>query len=350
MSDEVYCKLRDFLDRLPGGFPATDSGVEIRLLKRLFTPEEAALLIELKPLPEPVSAIAPRLGLTEKEAEEKLESLARQGSIFRVRRKGLAYYMALSFAVGIYEFHLNSIDRELSELMEEYIPHLRELWIKTRTKQLRVVPINSALDSAPAVGNYHQARELVKAQDYIAVAECICRKEQGLLGHECSRTHETCLTLGYSARYYVENGMGRRISVEEALEILDLAEKEALVLSPSNAEKTPNICCCCGCCCGILRGLKEMPRPADYVHSPFQARIDPDLCSACGTCVERCQVDAIIEDEVMEVDTGRCIGCGLCVPTCPEDAISLVEKPDQDPVPKDMVDMGVRILKDRGLL
>jgi hypothetical protein len=28
MSDEVYLHLREFLDKLPGGFPATENGVE----------------------------------------------------------------------------------------------------------------------------------------------------------------------------------------------------------------------------------------------------------------------------------------------------------------------------------
>lgn len=39
--DNIYRKLQHQLDTLPIGFPATNSGVEIRLLKFLFTPEEA---------------------------------------------------------------------------------------------------------------------------------------------------------------------------------------------------------------------------------------------------------------------------------------------------------------------
>ena len=40
---ELYRKLQQHLDRMPVGFPATESGVEIRILQRLFTPDEAAL-------------------------------------------------------------------------------------------------------------------------------------------------------------------------------------------------------------------------------------------------------------------------------------------------------------------
>ena len=40
MSEEIYARLREFMDALPGGYPATPSGVEIKLLKKLFTPEQ----------------------------------------------------------------------------------------------------------------------------------------------------------------------------------------------------------------------------------------------------------------------------------------------------------------------
>ena len=39
----IYRKLQEHLDKMPIGFPATESGVEIRILKHLFTPDEAEL-------------------------------------------------------------------------------------------------------------------------------------------------------------------------------------------------------------------------------------------------------------------------------------------------------------------
>ncbi len=49
---KIYKKLARHLDNLPGGFPPTDSGVELRILKRLFTEEEAELAIRLTLIPE----------------------------------------------------------------------------------------------------------------------------------------------------------------------------------------------------------------------------------------------------------------------------------------------------------
>ena len=45
--DEEYQRLAEHLDRLPDGFAPGEAGAEIRLLKRLFTPEEAKLAIHL---------------------------------------------------------------------------------------------------------------------------------------------------------------------------------------------------------------------------------------------------------------------------------------------------------------
>ena len=124
MSKEVYVRLREFLDKLPAGYPATDSGVEIKILKKLFTPEDADITMKLRSEPEDVAEIAERLEMSESEAAEKLEDMAVRGLIFRTREGDEARYMAFQFIVGIYEFQLNSMDLEFAELMEEYVPYL----------------------------------------------------------------------------------------------------------------------------------------------------------------------------------------------------------------------------------
>jgi electron transport complex protein RnfB len=54
---DVYEKLAQHLDSLPAGYPRTESGVEMRILKRLFSPEEAELATTLTMMPEPVAGI-----------------------------------------------------------------------------------------------------------------------------------------------------------------------------------------------------------------------------------------------------------------------------------------------------
>jgi electron transport complex protein RnfB len=61
----IYNQLAQHLNNLPGGYPATESGIELRILKRLFTPEEAEIAVHLTLTPEPAAAIAQRIGADE---------------------------------------------------------------------------------------------------------------------------------------------------------------------------------------------------------------------------------------------------------------------------------------------
>jgi ferredoxin len=321
----------------------------MKILKKLFTPEQAEITMKLTPMPEPVSQIAARLGMNESQTLGKLEELAKEGSIMRVRAGDQALYSAISFVVGIYEFHLNTIDRELSEYMEEYFPYIAKAWESVGTKQLRVVPIQTALHDEKKVGTYARIRELIKGKQLISVSPCICTKEKGHLNEPCSRPEERCIQFDMAAQYYLENGFARQINEDELMDLLEMGEEKALVLSPGNSKEIMNICLCCGCCCGFLSILKKFDRPADHCASPYEAKIDPDLCVLCGTCEERCQMEAIHEGgQVYEVDEVRCIGCGLCVPTCPEEAICMVERPEAPSIPDDMFDMNIRIAQERG--
>jgi ferredoxin len=126
--------------------------------------------------------------------------------------------------------------------------------------------------------------------------------------------------------------MGRFITEEEALQIIDKCDEAGLVPQPFISQDAGGMCNCCGDCCGILRSIKLHPKPAERVLTNYYADVDPDACSACETCIDRCQMEAIKigAAEVAEVDRDRCIGCGLCVTTCPSEALSLRSKPESE--------------------
>jgi Na+-translocating ferredoxin:NAD+ oxidoreductase subunit B len=345
---DVYERLREFLDTLPAGYPATPTGVEIRILKKLFSPEEAELTMKLSRDPEPVSVVAARIGTDPVELAGTLEAMAQKGLIFRVRSGEGPLYQAFQFVVGIYEFQLKTLDREFCEMFEEYLPYLGAGMMAIKTRQIRIIPVEASVRGAKSVAPYNRVRELVEKQDLISVSPCICRMEQGLLGNPCDRPKESCLGFGNFAQYYLDNHMARKISREEALKLLDQAEKNSLVLSPVNTRELEAICCCCPCCCPNLKFTKLLPRPADIMQTDYEARIDPDLCTGCGDCMEKCQMEAIREGEgVSEVVDGRCIGCGLCVPVCPTEAISLLPRAGRDVPPADLPDLLARMTSER---
>jgi ferredoxin len=351
--NDIYTHLAQHLDRLPAGFPATESGVELRILKRLFTPTEAQAALLLSMVPETVADIAGHSGRDAEQLAPLLEAMSRKGLIFRSMRNGTVRYGANQFAVGIWEYQVNRLDEALIRDVNEYIPHLiRNGWRKQRTKQLRVVPVSRSVSAEMKIMPYEAAESIIKKQQKIVVAPCICRKEHAMVGKGCGKLSEACLIFGTGADYYEGNGLGRTIDQEEALKILAKAVEQGLVSQPGNAKKPSNICMCCGCCCQILKNIKSLEHPARFIDSNWYAQVSQDDCTACGLCAERCQMEAITIDDTAAIDRDRCIGCGLCVPACEFEALALRERtgqPRYEP-PRTVVETYVNMARERGLM
>lgn len=349
---DVYQDLAKHLDDLPAGFPPTESGVEIRILKRLFTPQEASIAVGLSMMPEAPSVIAERLDMNEARLAPILERMSKKGLIFSQHKKGKDLYMAAQFVVGIWEYHVNDLDKALIEDVNEYLPHfMNKAWVKSKTKQLRVIPVSKSVSAEMTILPYDQAERIIQKQSKIVIAPCICRKEHAMMGKGCNRLLDACLIFGSGAYYYEKNGLGRTISHEEALDVLKSGIEEGLVLQPGNSQKPTNICMCCGCCCQVLKNLRTLESPAKVVCSSYYAVISEDDCTACGTCEDRCQLDAITVDEnTSHIDKDRCIGCGVCVVSCDFDAIHLKEKGEAERwvPPKNTFETYINIAKERG--
>jgi Na+-translocating ferredoxin:NAD+ oxidoreductase subunit B len=350
--NDVYKTLARHLDHLPGGFPATQNGIELRILKRLFTPEEAHIAVGLMLRPEPVEAIAARLSMPPSELAPQLSSMSRKGLIFRQTKSGQPTYMAAQFVVGIWEYHLNDLDPELIRNVNEYMPQLAKQWAHQKTKPLRVIPISHSLSGDTLIMPYEQAEAIIAQQTKIVVAPCICRKEHRIMGKGCDHPLETCLCFGSGAYYYEENGLGRSISQEEALGILEQGVNAGLVLQPGNAKKSANICMCCGCCCQVLKNIKALPTPAAGVNSSYYAVVDTETCIACGACEARCHMEAITVEDTARIDLARCIGCGACVSACEVAALKLAAKPEDErwTPPDTLFHTYLNIARERGIL
>jgi Na+-translocating ferredoxin:NAD+ oxidoreductase subunit B len=332
MTSKVYHDLREQLDQYSLGFPATESGVEIKILQKLFNEEEAEMYLSLSLMLEAPASVAQRIGRSPDEVAALLERMVDKGLIFRVKKGGAAKYGVAPFVVGSYEFQLKDMDKEFAELFEQYF---LEAFGRTGIAQMppmRTVPVNKSIDYSWPVAPYEDVKALFKSKDKISVANCVCRVQQGLLDKGCGQPLEACFQFGSHADYYVDKGMGRFITQAEALDILDKCEEAGLVPQPFSAKDAGGVCNCCGDCCGILRAIKMHPKPAEKVYSNHYAEVDPASCSACEACVSRCQMDAIQlgADDVAEVNRDRCIGCGLCITTCPSEAVTLRVKPESE--------------------
>ncbi|MFB3776791.1 MAG: ATP-binding protein [Bryobacteraceae bacterium] len=353
-AEDLYRKLQQHLDRMPVGFPATESGVEIRILKHLFTPRQAVVALELSAIPEPAPVIHRRLkpALSLDECVEALDEMAALGLLQRIPLEGTPHYGKLPFAIGMYERQVNRLTPEFERDAREYLlGAFREANFTTKTTQMRTVPVNKAIEVERGVATYDDIREHVRrSSGPFAAMNCICRQGQDLLGEPCKQTklRENCLMLSVAAEVMVEQGAARFISREEMLQLLDEADKEGLVLQPENTKSPLFVCCCCGCCCGVLGAAKLFPRPADYFSATYCATVDAGVCDSCGTCETRCQMDAIsATDGPARVDDARCIGCALCVTICPSGAMRLRKKDVQKVPPDDSKALYVKLLKER---
>ena len=336
MMVDVYQRLAKELDGLPHGFPATDSGVELAILRKIFSPEDAAMALRLKPLPETAAMVARRLRRPSGEVRDFLDGMAERGQIFSFRLRGRRYYGLAPFIVGIWEFQLNHLDRELAELFETYAPSLLGTLGSVAPALARVVPVHRRIEARAEVLPYDDLKVMLEGCNSFRVADCLCRKEQALLGKPCSHTSETCMSFSKEPNAY--EGMpewGREITRQEALELLDRLEEEGLVHCTYNFQREPFfVCNCCSCCCGFLRALNEHAAPYMLARSNYVSSIDLESCPACGECGgDRCPVSAISAGaDGYAVDQERCIGCGVCALVCSCDAIRLVPRPESDRV------------------
>lgn len=329
MMPTVYHELAKHLDTLPGGFPGTPDGVELRILERLFTETEARLACRLTLIPETVQVVAYRCRMKQTAAAAMLEVMWRKGLILKHEcDNNPVRYMASQFVVGIWEFQVNRLDPELVADMAAYIPTLLDADAWRRAPQMRTIPVNRSLDPKLPVLPHEAAATLIQSKDHFVVSPCICRKERNMAGHGCDRPLEMCISFGDAGSYFVQAGIGRSVDRQAVQDILETADRCGLVLQPSNSRDPAWICCCCGCCCGVLRTVKTYPKPAELMAAAFVVRFDAALCNGCGVCENRCQMDALaITHKTVQLVQDRCIGCGLCVSTCTTGALSLTRKP-----------------------
>ena len=333
----IYRRLQRHLDRQAIGFPKTWSGADIRLLKRLFTPDEAKLTLHLTYKPLTTEQIA-QYAASEFSFEQTaglLESMFTKGSIGWKKKDGVDHWFALPFVVGMYEGQDGNPSPEFLADSKEYFSSVLGFgrsFVSVKPSQMRTIPINRSITAEHHVATYDQVRSIVNdSPGPFVVLPCICRKSKALKGKPCTKTtrEETCLAFGDMAAMVLRRKHGREVTRDQVLAILGRSEEEGLVLQPANARKPEFICSCCGCCCGMLSYQKLLPRPVDFWTTSYHAEVSAASCIHCGTCVSRCQVGAVSltgTEGSAKIDRDRCIGCGLCVPTCPSGAMRLKQK------------------------
>ena len=336
-AQDVYRTLQQQLDQYSIGFPRTDSGIELRILRHLFSEQDATLATQMTPRLELPESVAARVGRPVAEVAEQLEGMAERGLLFRLKKGGVSKYGASAFVHGIFEYQVRDLDHELAQMVWSYFDEAFQDTFRDSGKYfMRTIPIQESIDTTRRVAPYDDAVAMLRDMKQIVVIDCICRVRAGLVDSSCGKPLEACFMFGSMGQFYLDRGIGRAVTVEEGIEILDRCHEAGLVTQPATAQNPSGMCNCCSDCCPALATLNRQDKPAELVFSNYVATLDVNVCNGCETCVDRCQVAALEMDDdvVASLKLERCIGCGLCVTTCETGALTLQPKPaDQLRVP-----------------
>jgi len=314
-----------------------DSEIAPRLFEMLADERDAEVLLAM---PATVPELESKIGLGKDEAEKRIQDLFLKGLVFPSHRTSPpTYRMCRDFV----QFHDATIlwpdaPREFldlwQELMEREWPGIAERVSRMMPKPFtRVIPVNVTLKARSHILDFESVAEMVKKAKTLAVTKCTCRLTAG----KCDRPLETCIQVNSAANYALTRGTGRKIEVEEALDILARAEEAGLIHVTMNKHEVEHfICNCCPCCCQtmpiLIKGGIRVVDPSRY-----RAEIDGERCTGCATCHERCYFGALSWSDgpgsSSRVDPEKCMGCGLCKVACPEGAIELVEARPENFIP-----------------
>jgi Na+-translocating ferredoxin:NAD+ oxidoreductase subunit B len=332
MESGPYKKLAERLNSLPNGFPATDDGRELKLLAKIFTPQEAELAVQLTSSFESAEEVAARTGREPADLRKQLKQMSRNGLIEAGRKDGALAFKLMPFVVGIYEMQVNRMDAELAQLFEDYFQSAFRQVLAVKPQFHRVIPIQETVRNTMEVHPFESAAGIVDAMQSWGVIDCICRKQKALIGQACGHPTDVCMIMSLRANAFDAQPTIHSLTKTEAMATLHRAAEAGLVHSVSNSqEEVYYICNCCTCSCGILRGMAELGIANVVASSAFVNQVDEAICSGCEDCIRSCQFDALAMDGLLaKVDSVRCVGCGVCVLACSTGALVLVRRPEEE--------------------
>jgi len=320
-----YKKLAQQLDKIPNGYPETASGVELKILAKLFTPEEAEIACRMSLTPKSAETLSEVLHLDKKQVQGLLKSMLKKGLISVAKQKRELGFKLIPFIVGFYENQNANIDQEFAQLFEDYYQESLYKMMTAGPSVHRVIPIEKNIPVNIEVMPYEKASTYVESSKAWGVLNCICRLQKRLIGEGCHHSVENCLVFSTKENQFKKSDYIRAIDKQEAYKILEQAHEEGLVHSTSNTrDEVSYICNCCTCSCGVMRSIAEHDNLNAMAASDFEISIDPDSCSGCGDCIESCQFGALsLIDDGCQTNVSRCFGCGICISHCPTESLQL---------------------------
>jgi len=346
----VYVKLRALIDTIGCGMGSSVTDASFGSFMYLFSEEEAQAYLEM-PCGVFFTAtdFSVESGRDEHECLELCEEMAAKGLLYRARRSGVPYFHLVAPAHGLWEYNLlrlqdpdyvvaNSVQWG-SDVVDDFYNSGSVFYYP--------IPVNQDVVAEEGIYPYDDYEKIIRRNSVIAVSPCQCRLSKKLIGTSdpnCIHPLETCITTGEEAAFYIENGIGRQITQEEALEILHNNVELGMVIQSAYTKDSEVLCSCHGDCCDILGSYVALGDNVVNLSgfqnlSHYTLQYDKDACIKCGACQDRCPMFAItMDEEGYPVAGPTCIGCGQCGTVCPVGARKLSLKETIDELPQCMLD------------
>jgi Pyruvate/2-oxoacid:ferredoxin oxidoreductase delta subunit len=343
MDDSAYYEVAKSLEKNPFGVPKKDGDISeafIGFLRLIYTLEEAGVVryLDVYPFFKTAQQVANE---SDRDVEEVKAVLDGAHAKYALMGLGEHDQHALPTIFYIFNYHnrypqVKPGDLEAANFYQEFF--IKEGFYKRYeisdkgTPVFRTIPTNRSIEVNQKVLTSEEAYDRIEGlvTDYIALVPCPCRTRTEKMGiRECRDKFPigACVIPGDNGRKFVNLGMGRKVTKDQAKKYMDEMQDFGLVINSDNALSPDPIvlCLCCGCCCSQLRGRTKWDNPKAVLASNFIPRAGSD-CLMCGTCVDRCFMEALSLDEKASrsvVDPEKCIGCGVCTLACPQETLKL---------------------------
>jgi NAD-dependent dihydropyrimidine dehydrogenase PreA subunit len=299
--------------------------------------------------------VAQRLGTTPDQASALLEQCYARSIVDKTVENGLVFYRQADFGKRLDHFakfenwddipaqDRQAIDRRfVDEFTTRHRPNV--------AKKMRGHAVENALPN-DTVMLLSEIEAMIDAATHIVVQPCDCRR----MGQKCNLPVETCIWMDDGALDVLDRGHGRRLTNEEAKELVRRADRAGLMHTADSEWRSRGlhaICNCCACDCYPFRAAQVLGSKGVWPKSRYIAVHDPERCTQCGDCVKRCHFDAFYRsDAPVETEGGRtgvgskkgslrknvlfvperCWGCGLCANSCPAGAIKMARLEGEPP-------------------
>ena len=297
------------------------------------------------------------------ECTEICDRLAEDGYLTAYDNNSGRYYHHAPAAIGVLEYHVDDAvesDNTATTLASNTVQYdIAECGVPT----MHFVPIDQDVISTGTFYDYDDIKEMARNTNYICISPCYCRYSAlaSVAGHENIPTFEdfatgeyedyfsevsnerveTCMYFGDEARYWVDRGMAREITGEQAAEYIQRSWEDGFMLQTSFEKDLMVVCSCSADSCGLVAMFNALGDPDTIATYPafqhwsrYTLQVDADACIACGTCVDRCPMHCIsINDDGWAEPAGNCFRCGQCAYVCPQEARKLVPL-DESEVPE----------------